>query len=85
MRAFLVPSLFAGLVLAAPMAMASSLSDGTIKAVDMAAHTIILDGGTVYHLPTGFKDPGLKVGERVAVQWTLNGKEHDASSVTILR
>ena len=36
-------------------------------------------------LPKGFKDPGLKVGEKVAVVWDLKGNIHEASAVSIVK
>ena len=36
-------------------------------------------------LPADFKDPGLKVGEKVAVIWNMKGKVYEASAVTILK
>lgn len=68
-------------VAVAPMA-AQSIS-GTVKAFDLKAHTLTLDNGIAYILPATFKDPGLKVGEKVTVKWQMNGKIYDATSVTV--
>ena len=52
---------------------------------DMKTHTITLAEGTAYMLPKGFKDPGLKVGEKVAVVWDLKGNIHEASAVSMVK
>ena len=85
MWSYLLPLVLMASVGAADMAFASTTTDGTIKALDMKAHTITLSDGTVYHLPADFKDPGLKVGEKVAVVWTMQGSQHDASAVTVVK
>jgi hypothetical protein len=54
----------------APMDQSTS---GTVKAFD----------GKIYQLPTTFKDPGLKAGEKVTVHWKMNGTAYDATSVII--
>jgi hypothetical protein len=72
-------------VVGGSMAMAATTTDGTIKALDMKAHTITLADGSAYMLPATFKDPGLKVGEKVAVVWELKGTTHEASAVTVLK
>ncbi|MEZ5886555.1 MAG: DUF1344 domain-containing protein [Paracoccaceae bacterium] len=69
----------------AGVSFASTTSEGTIKAMDMAKHTITLADGTVYYLPANFKDPGLKVGEKVSVVWDMKGTDHDATAVTIVK
>jgi Cu/Ag efflux protein CusF len=56
---------------------------GTVKAFDLKAHTLTLSDGKIYQLPATFKDPGLKVGEKVTVQWKMNGTAHEATGVTI--
>lgn len=85
MRNVLLPAALAGLMVAAPMAMAGTTTDGTIKAIDHTAMTITLDSGTVYKLPPGFQDPGLKVGEKVAVVWDMVNSAHQAEKVTLLK
>ncbi|MCR8723428.1 DUF1344 domain-containing protein [Frigidibacter sp. ROC022] len=64
-------------------AFAATTTIGTVKAFDLAKHTLVLDDGTTYQLPAGFSDPGLKVGEKVKVVWEMKGTQHDASAVTI--
>ncbi|MET3924948.1 DUF1344 domain-containing protein [Devosia sp. 2618] len=65
-----------------PMAAAQSISS-TVKAIDLSTHTLTLANGIAYVLPATFKDPGLKVGDKVTVQWQMNGKAYDATKVTL--
>ncbi len=64
---------------------AATTTVGTIKAIDMTAHSITLEDGTVYMLPSGFKDPGLKVGEKISIVWDMVGTAHDATAVTMVK
>lgn len=72
-------------ILAASGAMATTTTNGTIKAMDMAKHSITLTDGTVYTLPLGFKVAGLKVGEKVAVIWDKKGAVNEATAVTMAK
>ena len=56
---------------------------GKVKSFDLKTHTLTLDNGIAYTLPATFKDPGLKAGEKVTVQWKMNGKAYDATSVKL--
>ncbi|GLQ09071.1 hypothetical protein GCM10007913_10030 [Devosia yakushimensis] len=67
---------------AATIAAPQSISS-TVKAFDLKTHSLTLANGIVYKLPATFKDPGLKNGAKVTVKWQQNGKEYDASSVTL--
>ncbi len=85
MRNFLIPATLAvGLGLSGA-AFAATTSTGTVKAVDVAKHMLTLDDGTVYMLPTKFKDPGLKPGEKVSVSWNMVKSDHEAKSVKIIK
>lgn len=71
---------------AAPAAAATTNAQsvtGMIKALDLAKHTLTLANDITYVLPATFKDPGLKVGEKVTIKWQMNGTAYDAQSVTI--
>lgn len=72
-------------IIAASGAMAATTTTGTIKSMDMAKHSITLADGTTYTLPKAFKDPGLKVGEKVAVMWDKKGALNEASEVTMAK
>ncbi len=86
MRAYMLPAAIILSIGSASLAMAApTTTDGVIKSLDMKTHTITLADGTAYMLPKGFKDPGLKVGEKVAVVWDLNGNVHEASAVSIVK
>ena len=68
---------------AAVSATAGQSISSTVKAFDLKSHTLTLANGIAYNLPANFKDPGLKVGEKVTVHFQMNGKAYDASAVTI--
>jgi Protein of unknown function (DUF1344) len=85
MRSLVIPAFVAGLIVAAPLALAAQQATGTVKSIDMNAMTLTLSDGTTYRLPANFKDPGLKPGERVQVSWNMQNGQHDATSVTIAK
>jgi hypothetical protein len=45
--------------------------------------TLTLADGSTYALRKGFKDPGLKAGEKVTVSWDTSGSKKIAEKVTI--
>jgi hypothetical protein len=86
MRKILFPAVAAALMLTSVSAFAADTSTtGVIKAFDMKAMTLTLADGTVYTLPKGFKDPGLKAGEKVTIGWVMSGKAHQADTVVIAK
>lgn len=88
MRALLAPVAVAAALSVSSAAFAagpSMDSTGSIKSISMKAHSLTLKDGTVYHLPAGFKDPGLKVGETVKVSWTMEKGRHNATQVTVVK
>ncbi|MGV8955990.1 MAG: DUF1344 domain-containing protein [Cypionkella sp.] len=86
MRKILFPTVIAAVMASTLGAFAADTSTtGTIKALDMKAMSITLNDGTVYMLPKGFKDPGLKVGEKVVVGWKLANKIHEADTVAMAK
>ena len=86
MRNLVVPVVVAGFLAASPFAFAAPQQvNGTVKAIDMGAMTLTLADGTIYHLPQGFKDPGLKSGEKVQISWNMQNGQHDAVAVTIVK
>lgn len=64
---------------------ADTHTTGTIKAYDAKAMTLTLDNGMTYFLPAGFKDPGLKVGEKVDIAWQMLNSKHQADTVTVVK
>lgn len=87
MRKVLFPTVVAAMLATSVGAFAATTTQttGTIKAVDMKAMTLTLQDGTVYYLPKGFKDPGLKVGEKVDIGWVMKNNEHEAETVKIVK
>ena len=74
MRKIIAPLILIGSLAATSLAFAApTVTEGTIKAIDMKAMTVTLDDGTLFHLPKGFKIASYKVGEKVKVTWeTIN-------------
>lgn len=64
-------------------AQAEQSTSSTVKSIDLKAHTLTLADGKTYKLPTTFKDPGLRAGEKVTVHWKMNGRAYEATKVTI--
>lgn len=87
MRKVLVPAALALVLASSGLAMAATAAPqsitSTVKAVNLAAHQLTLANGIQYTLPATFKDPGIKVGERVTVKWEMNGAAYQADSVAI--
>ena len=85
MRAILIPTALAAAILTTPVAFAAQYATGAIKALDLKAHTLTLNDGTIYRLPAKFKNPGLKVGEKIQVSWDMLKGQHVATTVTIVK
>jgi len=86
MRTLLLSTTLAALVATSALALAAShQASGMIKAFDMKAHTLTLQDGASYALRTNFKDPGLKVGEKVSITWEKSGNQMLADTVTIVK
>ncbi len=86
MRGKLIPVTVAAIVLSAMAAFAAdTMTTGVVKAVDLKEMTLTLEDGTIYILPAGFKDPGLKAGEKVTIGWQLAKTKHQADTVVITK
>ncbi len=86
MRKFLFPAVAVAMLGTSFAAFASDThTTGTIKSVDMKAMTLTLDDGNTYILPSGFKDPGLKAGEKVDIAWQMLNSKHQADQVTVVK
>lgn len=85
MRALLAPAALVAFISVVPLAMAAQMSTGSVKAFDAKTHSLTLADGTTYKLPAGFKDPGIKVGNKVQVSWEMHDGSHAASKVTVVR
>ncbi|ODT83856.1 MAG: hypothetical protein ABS76_02825 [Pelagibacterium sp. SCN 64-44] len=99
MRKYIVPALvaltvalpgaaFAASTTATPAPAAATTSadqmiSGTVKSFDLKARTLVLADGKSYELPVNFKDPGLKIGEKVTVHWKQSGTMNEVTSLTI--
>lgn len=68
-----------------PAAFAASMSmTGTVKNF-MAGKSLTLSNGDTFVLPSTFKDPGIKGGEKVKVAYQKTGKKLQAEMVTIVK
>lgn len=86
MRMYIAPAAIAISLSVATLALAAPQhATGTVKTFDGKAMTLTLADGTTYALAKGFKDPGLKAGEKVSVSWDMTGKSRTAESVTIMK
>jgi hypothetical protein len=86
MRSFLLPAAMILSMSGASLALASpTTTDGVIKSMDAKTHMITLADGTSYMLPKTFDASKIKVGEKVAVVWQLQGKINEASSVKAVK
>lgn len=82
MRALLTSLTILSVLSLSSAAFAANTTTGTIRAYDMKAMTVTLKNGTKYMLPASFKNPGLKVGEKVTIAYETMGKKHQATAVT---
>jgi opacity protein-like surface antigen len=86
MRKLLVPAAAAAILATSAVAFAAvQHTDGTIKTFDAKAMSLTLNDGTAFVLSKKFKDPGLKVGEKVSVMWDMSGTNKVAESVKIVK
>ena len=53
---------------------------GAITSINTKGNYVVIKGWK-YHLPKGFDLTGFKVGENVAVTFTMSGKKHEVSSM----
>lgn len=84
MRALLASLTILSAISLSSAAFAASTATGNIRDYNPQAMTLTLKNGTKFLLPGGFKDPGLKVGERVAVTYQTMGNKRRATMVTPL-
>ncbi len=86
MRKLLVPAAAAALLATSALTFAAAQhATGTVKAYDAKAQSLTLADGTTYMLPKTFKDPGLKAGEKVSINWEMKGSTKSADTVTIMK
>lgn len=82
MRALLTSLTILSVVSLSSGAFAASTTTGTIRALDTKAMTLTLKDGTRYAMPAGFKEKGLKAGEKVTIAYEMIGKTHQATAIT---
>jgi len=87
MRKLLVPAAAAALLATSALSFAATPqhATGTVKAYDAKAQTLTLADGDVYMLPKVFKNPGLKAGEKVSINWQMKGSSRTVDQVTIVK
>lgn len=59
----------------------ATVTGGTIKSLNLSKDRVTLDSGTTYSFPKSVKLSGLKVGEKVEVNYSYNHGKFDASSI----
>ncbi|MEI9416621.1 DUF1344 domain-containing protein [Mesorhizobium sp. Cs1299R1N1] len=86
MRKIIVSAAAAALLASGSVAFAAvKHTTGTVKTFDTASKSLVLDNGSSFTLPETFKDPGLKVGEKVRISWDMSGKNKVAEAVKIVK
>ncbi len=85
MRALLTSLTVLSAITLSSATFAATMTTGTVKAFDTKALTLTLKDGSHYLLPANFKDPGLKIGEKVKIAYDMVGKKHQATAVTIVQ
>ncbi|MEI9408791.1 DUF1344 domain-containing protein [Mesorhizobium salmacidum] len=86
MRKIIVSAAAAALLASGSVAFAAvKHTTGTVKTFDTASKSLVLDNGSSFTLPETFKDPGLKVGEKVRITWDMSGKNKVAEAVKIVK
>lgn len=71
----------AGLTMASA-AFAATTTVGTIKAINETAPSVTLSDGTVYTLTKDMKLADFKVGDKISVQWEMNGTAHEVIAIS---
>ena len=85
MRALFASAVILSTIAIVPAAFAASQSvTGTVKAYH-AGQSLTLANGDTFKLSSGFKDPGIRTGEKVKVAYQKTGKNLQAEMVTIVK
>jgi hypothetical protein len=71
-----IPATFAILLAASAGAYADQMTTGIVKNVDMAAKTVTMENGFVYHLPFNYVNDDLTAGKKVQLSWSEK-KNHE--------
>ncbi|MEI2387144.1 DUF1344 domain-containing protein [Breoghania sp. JC706] len=83
MRRIVVSATAVALLASATAAFAAQTTTGTVKSFNHKSMTLTLKDGAKYRLPEGWKNPGLKAGEKVAVTYDVKAGKRTASNVEI--
>jgi hypothetical protein len=67
-----------------PAAFAASMSTTSTVKTYKTGKSLTLANGDVFMLPSNFKDPGIKGGDKVKVAFQKTGKKLQAEMVTIV-
>ncbi|MFM7335267.1 MAG: DUF1344 domain-containing protein [Tabrizicola sp.] len=74
-------ALIASIGLGGAVLAASTDTTGVIKSIDAKTMMVVLEDGTIYHLPAGFDVKPFKAGEKVVVNWEMKGSLKEASAL----
>jgi len=86
MRKLLVPAAAAAILATSAVAFAATHSaSGTVKAFDAKSMTLTLADGSEFMLPKGFRNPGIKTGQKVTVAWDTRKGSKIVEKVTIAK
>lgn len=86
MRKLLVPAAAAAILATSAVAFAAThTTAGIVKSYDSKSMTLTLDNGNAFAMPKGFKDPGLRTGERVSIAWDAKNGSKVAEKVMIVK
>jgi hypothetical protein len=80
MKKLVIPAVAATLVAFVSSANAASAT-GTIKSIDTAKDTVVLNDGSVYSVPSTVKLVQFKVGEKVTVTYQNQNGKMEASGL----
>ncbi|MBL8582313.1 MAG: DUF1344 domain-containing protein [Rhizobiaceae bacterium] len=84
MRAILVPAVVAAVLSTTALSFAATQhATGTVKTYDSKTMMLKLADGSTYMLPKNFKNPGLKAGEKVSINWEQKSGHRQADSVAV--
>lgn len=74
---------FAATTAPAASAQADQVTSGVVKLFNPTARSLELADGSWYVMPTGFKAPSIKAGDKVKVHWRANGSAHDITGIDL--
>jgi hypothetical protein len=82
MRKFLVPLMLIASIGASSVALAAgTMATGTIASMDAKACKVTLNNKEVYQFPAKCDLSKFKLGEKVSITYTVNGKVYEATAI----